>query len=643
MAQVIVAHGEKQLSEGVGIYEAGPLDGTGGLAENAKLTLVKSLHWNYRPYQMDETSTDLALSKVLKAVGKVLSSSFGPVFPFLEGYDAAMGTAIAWTGANVFSTLHRKSSRFWFNWYKDPEEFQLSWLHTLPFNFDMAHEGPPETWTAVNISICGQFYENAEELLTAYSQGKFWQCNGTQRTRYSWDVPGPFPGPGKFPEPPIGRVGQSWKVSPKGSIQWKDWKLIATVRPASGLALHDLRFRDERILYELSLNDCHAYYAGPEPRKQYHFSDKAYSMAQISGDMVAGLDCPADASFIEGSIWVLPVTGGAGVSADPKAAKSVKLACVFESEGFQGTSWRHTQLLNRKVTGRSKKVLVIRAIGTVGNYDYISEVHLGEDGSVKVRESFAGYPEVDWTFGAESPEWGSVVRAHKKSQGDLVQNLHSHYCVWKVDLDVLGVENEFYTTKIKHSNKGMDVPEQKIQVSTRVDAEDPDMELVANPKTPGLWRIVNPTATNPTSGSPRGYAVVIGSSPAVHSYEKSHPFGLSGTFARRHLAVTQRKEEEPEATSVFDFYPVAEPLYSVDKFLADRESLVAKDLVCWVSIGKEHAARTEDQPLVSNFMVEFSLLPWDYHDENPEMILAMKGDGPEKLLSKSKERTAVLP
>jgi hypothetical protein len=639
-AEVMVAHGNRPKERGLGIYEVGPLDGKGGLSNDASVAEIRYLHWDRRPLQFDDRSMDPAVTRALKPIAGLLVSVFGPIFPNIpESFNPQMGVAMYWTGANVFSRLGNRSSRFWFNWFKDPDEFQVSWLHTLPLSFDMSHEGPPETWTAVNYSYCGQFFPTIDAFVDG--MGTVQHCNGTQGTQYSWDVPGPDPG-----RPATTTTfrqleavpTQTWKVSPGGSIRWGDWELVATVRPASGLALHDVRFRGERILYELSLSDCHAYYAGPRPEKQYHFSDKAYSMTQISGDLKEGLDCPEGASFVEAALW-LQTFRNASSKADPGEAKGVKVLCVFESNGFEGSSWRHTQLLNRNVSGRPKRVLVIRHIGTVGNYDYITEVHLREDGGVNVKESFAGYPEVDRSFEAFTPNWGSTVRKGDASRGNLVQNLHSHYCAFKVDLDILGTQNEFHSSRVKHEDRPSSgtIP-QKIIETRRIDKEDANWDMVATAHYPGVWRIVNPQYTNARSGNARGYAIVITSAPSVQSFDRSHPFAMSSTFARRHLAVAKRKEDEPTATSVLDFYPVTDPELSVDRFLSDGDDLVNQDLVCWVSVGKEHASRTEDQPLISNMAVEFNLVPWDYFEENPEMVLAMTGKGPEELLSSTELR-----
>lgn len=421
-------------------------------------------------------------------------------------------------------------------------------------------------------------------------------------------------------------------------MRWKDWEFVATLRPGTGLALHDVRYRSERILYELALAEAQAFYSGPEPGKQFHYSDKAVSMLQLSADMVEGLDCPKGASFIDGSVWIY-TWRNASFTYDPALARAMKLACVFESDGFQGSGWRHTQLLNRHVTGRPLRQLVVRAVATVGNYDYITEFRFSEDGHVHVGEEFAGYPEVDRLFHRAdarslafdgAPDWGSIVKVKdgEDMAGDNVQVLHSHFALFKVDLDVLGTENEFHVTTSEISADGA-LPK-KVQKTRRVDKEDSETMFVANPAKPSIWRILNPKKINVRTGTPRGYAISMGTAPAVQTLPKDHPFTLAGSHAKRHMAVTQRKDEEPTGVHNLDVYVLPEPLYSVDKFLSDGESLVGEDLVCWVSLGKDHVARAEDQPLVSNFGVYFTILPWDYHEENAAMRLPMIGKGPEE-------------
>mmetsp|Transcript_121327 Transcript_121327/g.387777 ORF Transcript_121327/g.387777 Transcript_121327/m.387777 type:complete len:802 (-) Transcript_121327:238-2643(-) len=636
-AEVIVVHGDKPVEQGVGVYAVGPLDGQGGLSKDATLSLLRSLHFNRRPVDLSDTSCDVVTVKVVQQLLDLLVESFGESLLVLGGTGVAPGTAgqlFTLYNPAVDSTLQKRVVRVVINWFHDPERFQVNWMHTLPFSFNIVQEGDPEKWYAENVSYCGQMFKTVDDLQKTNQSGQLFKCTYKPNTAYTWDNAGPDPGtPAASEEAEPGRkVSRTWHVVGRGAIRWRGWELFATIRPASGLALYDVRWRGERILYELSMSDAHAYYSGDKAEKQFHYSDKAFSLSGLSGDLVMGLDCPEGSSFLDGSLWMIP--SGVTLSTDPAKAKAAKLACIFESDGFEGSLWRHAQLLTRRVSGRPSRQLVVRAVSTVGNYDYITEVRFTEDGSVHVRNEFAGYPETDHAapfgevpttgrraeHGRAGPwlDWGNRIR------GDLVAQLHSHFVAWKVDLDILGQRNEFHALRVGVAEgSAPGVLAKKAQTDARMDAEDPDKLLIAQAVSPGLWRVVNAEALNPSTGAPRGYAIMIESAPAVQTLPASHPFAVTGSFAKRHLAVARRKDSEPSATHSLDHFPLDAPLLSVDRFLEDRESLVGEDLVCWVSIGKEHVTRSEDVPLVSNFGVAFALHPWNYHEENPAMQLPM--------------------
>ena len=120
-----------------------------------------------------------------------------------------------------------------------------------------------------------------------------------------------------------------------------------------------------------------------------------------------------------------------------------------------------------------------------------------------------------------------------------------------------------------------------------------------------------------TPTAPPGYMIIPG--PTVgQTLPDDHPFVLASAFSKYTLAVTQRKEEERRATAVYDLFGPGEPYTNLDTFI-NGESIEQKDLVAWVSLGKEHLPRTEDLPLISNFGTYFDLLPRNVHDVNAAM------------------------
>lgn len=634
MAQVIVVHGDKPREEGTGIYSVGPLVGDGRLEPHAEIKLMRSLHFNRRPMDMGDDSALVPVEKITNTekMRPLLKESFGGVFPWIpEDFSPEKdGRVFPLLAVAVESTPKVRVTRVVLNWYKDPREFQVSWLHTIPFTMNVVHEGDVGDWYATNITYCGQTFVSAEELLAADEKGTLRHCKADLKSASTWDVPGPDPGSKALGlTPPPGRVvGKTWETLGNGAVRWGDWELFATTRPGAGLSLHDVRWRGDRIAYELAVSDAQAYYASTDSGHQFHYSDKAYSLSQLSGDLVEGLDCPHGASYFESALFMETDVSTGSMHTNPAKAKPVKFLCVYESDGDEGSLWRHAQMLSRSVTGRRLRSLVVRTVATVGNYDYISEVRFGEDGSMRARNEFAGFPEVEHLAPFKDPPTrrlreDSPVDFGTQIRGDVVANLHSHFVVWKVDLDILGTSNEFRTMSATYDHSPGQTMPKKMQLERVVEMEDPNERFTASASSPSLWRVVNADAPNAASGVPRGYAIVIESAPAIQTLPDEHPFAKASTFAKRHLAVTKRKEDEPHAVHSLDHFPVSAPILSVDNFLADKENLKGEDLVCWVSVGKEHITRSEDIPLISNFAVQFALQPWNYHDLNPAMTLPM--------------------
>lgn len=221
-------------------------------------------------------------------------------------------------------------------------------------------------------------------------------------------------------------------------VSWLGWTFFTTVRPSTGLAIMDIRFKGNRIAHELSLTEAVAYYSG-SGGDQVMYLDSAYSMTQLGNTVIPGVDCPADAAYINGTMWAYQQdsTGRDGsrfrtspngdgnvgnnhgnsnaankpaaktVRADPTRASAVRMACVFERDSA-GALWRHTedQSPGKASHGVRGTSLIVRMVSTVANYDYLTEVEFLVDGTVKVSLTFAGYCEIRW--------YGKEMNAYEK-------------------------------------------------------------------------------------------------------------------------------------------------------------------------------------------------------------------------------------
>eukprot|EP00746_Dinoflagellata_sp_MGD_P148109 gnl/MRDRNA2_/MRDRNA2_80371_c0_seq1.p1 gnl/MRDRNA2_/MRDRNA2_80371_c0~~gnl/MRDRNA2_/MRDRNA2_80371_c0_seq1.p1 ORF type:complete len:791 (-),score=120.77 gnl/MRDRNA2_/MRDRNA2_80371_c0_seq1:261-2633(-) len=554
----------------------------------------------------------------------LLVGVFGPIFPQFKSYNASAGTITTYLRNEplLSNSTSRISTRKMLWLPPPPIKSESQWLYPLPLSYRMDTTAKDaKQWKAFEFKLCGQkAFPSAKALSDAYAAGTIKGCPITYNITGNWSNPMRTTKPD-----PDGLLKEDHR-----GVSWGPWNFTVEQRPGTGLALFDVRFRGERILYELSLQEAHAAYAGGL-NDQFYFADASFSMSQMSASLVPGVDCPKGARFLSASKWIgVDPVGSSGhptsfearpefsdpSGADPTKAEDFWPICVFDFEEDH-TIWRHMQNSDQTVTGLVRRTVVIRSVATVGNYDYLLDVSLREDGEIEVHTRFAGYIESRYFNKDVNPEeekYSTIIHP------GLAGPVHSHLVSWKADFDIAGARsNALKVTKVKTSSlqdKGLAGPlSTKYLEHSIVEKEGPGVStFVANPKTPGVWSIVDRNSVS-AAGNPRGYAVTLASFATLQVLPDDHPFTRSQPFTKYHLAVTKHHDDEYRVNSPYDLYDAWDPsqTQNLDRFLADEESLLDEDLVAWIGVGKEHITRQEDLPLVSNFGTAFSLQPWNFH------------------------------
>eukprot|EP00879_Flechtneria_rotunda_P010440 GHRR01010916.1.p1 GENE.GHRR01010916.1~~GHRR01010916.1.p1 ORF type:complete len:338 (+),score=115.67 GHRR01010916.1:40-1014(+) len=232
------------------------------------------------------------------------------------------------------------------------------------------------------------------------------------------------------PPPPIQYEpgGRRFRLSPAGLDNWMGWSLSIGHRPTAGISYWDMRFRGERVVYELALQEAYAGYGGPTPMQSHtQYLDSHWGLGSAYKELVAGLDCPVNAAYMD-------ITSS--YSSGPVTQRNA--ICIFE------LSLGHPLLRHWADAGGGPayygalpgSVLVIRAISAVYNYDYIQDLRLHLDGSIEVTVHTTGYVQSAWYSRARHgykygyPYW-------RDNSG----TIHDHSLNWKVDLDVAGASN----------------------------------------------------------------------------------------------------------------------------------------------------------------------------------------------------------
>jgi len=448
------------------------------------------------------------------------------------------------------------------------------------------------------------------QLRRAYERGEIQICSAALSSQGGWDVP-------KVTTPASPHPRAESKFS---GVTWGPWSFSVTQRPSTGMAIMDVHFRGERILYELALMDAQAVYGG-RVRDQFMYSDGAYTMSQWTASLQPGVDCPEGAQYISAANWM-----GTNPDVQGDVLKAVDFwpICIFEWTEDH-TVWRHMD--NAEIRGLLRRTVLVRSIVTVDNYDYIVDVKFREDGEIACSSVFAGYPETRWA-GPGEDRFSTFVRP---GVGGIV---HSHSVAFKADFDIAGSLNALQVTEVKeHESYGLGLhwkaaPGEvryptKVLEQHYVEHEGPgNSTFTADPRVPKAWVIVNRNTSSPPASLPRGYRMELTSFSTVQVHSSSHPFSRAMPWTKYHLAVTEYKDDEYRPSSNYVNFDGLNPCnwsgaQDLDKFLADGDSLLDKDLVAWIGMSKEHIVRQEDIPLVSNFGVSFSLQPFNFNALNP--------------------------
>lgn len=98
----------------------------------------------------------------------------------------------------------------------------------------------------------------------------------------------------------------------------------------AGITFHDIRFRGNRIVYELSLQEQYVAYSGYGGAGQVVYFDSYFGIGMASFPLKRGIDCPESAEYMSSTNMGLSGT----------IVESIDAICIFE-EDSQTTEWRH--------------------------------------------------------------------------------------------------------------------------------------------------------------------------------------------------------------------------------------------------------------------------------------------------------------
>ncbi|CCM06294.1 uncharacterized protein FIBRA_08545 [Fibroporia radiculosa] len=622
-ARVTVHHGAA-AEPVVRDYLVGPLP----VGEETKMReLTEIYHHDHIPFNARGITSWGELLPILDVVGmsdlaEVTQDLFGGVALGLQN-DTLVAGAV---GPLSFDGSFRRT---WINWRRNVPGM---YLHPVGFFMYVDMSGTdPSQWKLLKIVYNHQVFSSVDEFLAVYHNGTLRRLPARpDNIDYGWttrtrpDVPPRdldyLPGPRS-----VSFAGLRFRVDFKTQyVSWMGWGMYFGFDRDMGLSLWDVRFRGERLIYELAPQEAIAQYAGNDPMQSTTaWLDRYFGMGGNVRDMLPGYDCPHEAVF-------LPATTHSFLGSITRQ----RAICVFEHDTARPLT-RHMGFQHGEFGAVKGYVLVVRSISTVGNYDYLVSVSLFKsqwiaddqqfdyifhlDGTIEVRLSASGY--LQGGFWEPSQEgYGTAI--HDTTMG----SLHDHVINYKVDLDVAGSANSLLFTSTAQEEVeqpwfeddwGNTAIQQKI---TRTYIENEDDAMLRFPTNfQGGYALVNREEKN-IWGVPRGYAIHAGYSPVHNTVVGSKRLLNNANWARYNLAVSKRKETEPTSSSMWNQNLPGAPMVDFHKFF-DGENITQEDLVAWINVGTHHLPQAEDAPntRTNTAASSFFLTPLNYFDSDIAM------------------------
>ena len=403
--------------------------------------------------------------------------------------------------------------------------------------------------------------------------------------------------------------GKRFSVSGR-HIKYMEWSFDFRMDSVSGPQLFDIRFKDKRIIYELSLQEAISFYSGFSPYfMAANFVYGGWSMGAKIFELVGGVDCPETSKFFDVVHFV-----------DTEQPRVIKNAvCVFEMDSgiplrrhfeANGTGYKFYE-------GLASRVLVLRTIITVRNYDNIFDFVFYQSGAIEVKSTPTGYVQSENDRQGLDDVFGHEI--HTK----LLGNLHDHIFHYKVDLDIDGRSNSFEKIEISVQDTANDwlPPERRIlkvlqpkQVPLETDSAE--VKKIDFDK-PTFYNVYSDNKNK--FGSKKGYLIQPLSAvkqllPEDDVITKMAPWSVYP------LVVTRYKETELRSSSLYNQNSPTQPVVNFESFFQDVNDFIAKkDLVAWVSIGCIEIPSSEDVPNIASAAntARFFLRPFNYFDAGP--------------------------
>ena len=602
-ARVIIYNGGKSFPD-VREYLVGPADKPTKHEETTGPGQKYPIPFNSRfPDPKEIDIMDKMIRNLTKQVDELLKESY-------DGYKMwdCKDRCLTW-GLAAPSTFKINQRKTWTWLMRDLIGY---YIHPVGFEILLDTGGNDVSlWKVDKIFYNNATYDNVTDLLNAFNAGsKMFVAAPADNGKFSsYELRGSPQPPKPLRNPQIYEPdGKRYTVSGR-HVEYMGWSFDFRSRTSSSIQLFDIKFKDQRIVYELSPQEAEAFYSGWAPKPMFtNFLDTAWNMGSMSFELLRGVDCPNTATYFNLTHFI--------GRKDPAVYKNA--VCVFEQDmgiplrRHYDTDFKGSYNFYGGVPGSA---LILRTASTTYNYDYVLDYIFYPNGVLEVRTTTSGYAQTTFYTPDEDPY---AYQIHPKMAG----SLHDHIFNYKVDIDILGTTNSHETVEVALENITNpwfpgDYHVQKV-LKRRVRTTEDDAVYNYNFQTPTLLNFYNKNKKN-SFGVYRGYRIQIRDM-MKQMYPLNWPMIRGAAWSLNQMTVTKQKESEEKSSCLYNQLDMADPVLDFTKFV-DGESIDHEDLVAWVTIGMMHVMHSEDVPNTATpgNSASFYLRPFSYFDEDPSM------------------------
>lgn len=567
--------------------------------------------FNARPY--DSTKETAALHYVVQPAAKKLVKLMRESYDgYSYNHPACTQTfkcfSFIFTSPMGFSSDDRHSAIFFIR------EMTGDYQHPVDLTLIVDHAGAdPKKWKILSVIYNNQTFASVDELVEKYNNDAIDKIKipaPTKKPLFSSYERRGDPQPAKPMRGPELYEPDGKRYTVKGRhVSYMSWSFDFRMDSHSGMQIYDINYNKERIIYELSLQEAAATYAGYYPNPSWNnFLDSNWRMGLSSYEMLRGVDCPLTATFFD----LVHMVG----NGKPQTFRNA--VCVFELNTGMPLRRHYDNNFNggyRFYGGMPNHVLVLRTVATVYNYDYLFDFVFYQNGVIEVKVSASGY-----VFGAfydsNSSPYGYKLHDHFTSA------IHDHLLSYKVDLDVSGRQNSYETIEIGIENITERWFPNRTQIQKVLKRSVKSAELDATYKfnfdTPKYLNFFSDVKNS--MGVKKGYRIQL-EGILKQLYPEDWIITPMMSWSLYQMAVTKFKENETQSSCIYNQNGPTNPQLDFRQYLLDNDSIINEDLVAWVTIGMMHVPHSEDIPNTATAAnaVSFFIRPFNYFDEDPSM------------------------